>query len=316
MPYRCSEENMSLTGDELMKHKILWVLFLITILFIGPRTSYAIPKTFPYGEPLGFREMKWGDDISDYPEMKLLFFADGDMEELCKINEDLNIFNFKANNIIYRFYRGKFEGVKITYKLNYYDSILNFAYNKWGKETLNNKNLQEISWKGKKSLVIIEKDRYATLKILYRSTDFNVNPSYKEREFGKLFIEPKGLNGLYIGDSFIKHEKNLIFSFKDFDNKRYYHLRDNLLGFDVVEKAIPAYVFLNDKLVEIKVKYFGKKEFIKLLDSLEQQFGKACGYYLKDNYICKWDGIDVQLCLTYYGKDDDGTVRISDNNTL
>lgn len=296
-----------------MKYKILWALILITMIFIGPKTSYAIPKTFPHGEPTGFREMKWGDDISNYPEIKLLVFADRNTEELCNVNEDLNIFNSKANNIIYKFYRNKFKGVEINYSLNDYDRILNAADKKWGQQTANNKSNSQVFWEGKKIFITIEKNKFTKLKISYLGIDYNVNPSYKEREFGRLYIEPKGLNGLYIGDSFAEHERKLIFSYKDSDYL-HYNLRDIMLGFDVVEKAIPDYIFLNNKLAEINVLFFGKTNFIKLLNSLEQQFGKANSYSFKNVYMCKWNGIDVELCLTYYGKNDRGRIRIIDNN--
>lgn len=65
-------------------------------------------------EPSDFRGMKWGSNVRDLPEMKLLA-EEGDLKFFEKANELIRIGEIEVDKIVYGFHRDRFYNVMIYY---------------------------------------------------------------------------------------------------------------------------------------------------------------------------------------------------------
>ena len=102
--------------EEVMKKvKILSILF--TIFLIGCFASTRPSKSHP--DPNGFRDIKWGTEISTLKDMEEVEQDKASGKELVwyrRKGDTLAIGEAKLENIFYSFWRGYFEGVWIDFK--------------------------------------------------------------------------------------------------------------------------------------------------------------------------------------------------------
>jgi len=101
-----------------MKRKFLLGLVLVLILAAGlvfvkiKNTHNLTTKYKPGSEPVGFRGIEWGTDISTLSGM-VKFMSYNGTETYTKNNEDLMIGGAKIKEIRYDFWHGKFIEVKV-----------------------------------------------------------------------------------------------------------------------------------------------------------------------------------------------------------
>jgi len=99
-------------------------------------------------EPDDFRGIKWGSNIRDLPDMKLLA-EEGDLKFYEKTNDRMKIGDVDADKIVYGFYKGRFYNVMI-----YYSSPANFTRiretlsNTFGKPFQPNESEKKLFWNG------------------------------------------------------------------------------------------------------------------------------------------------------------------------
>ena len=97
------------------KVKILVILF--TIFLIGCFASARSSK--PHSEPDGFRDIRWGTEISMLKDMEKVEqdkSSDSDLVWYTRKGDTLAIGETKLENIFYSFWMGNFEGVWIDFK--------------------------------------------------------------------------------------------------------------------------------------------------------------------------------------------------------
>jgi hypothetical protein len=148
------------------KAKILkMTILLFGILFIGGVAYGQINRQGsaefePGSEPNGFRDIKWGTDISTLKDMTLVMSIDNDVKRYQRKNDVLKIDGAKLDYIHYEFWKGIFYLVDIGFQgVENSDNLRKAMLAKFGKgqrmsgegETL----LESYRWEGEKTTVIM-----------------------------------------------------------------------------------------------------------------------------------------------------------------
>lgn len=141
------------------------IILLLGIPFIGGVASGQInrqgPAVFePGSEPNGFRDIKWGTDISTLKDMTLVMSIDNDVKRYQRKNDELKIEGAKLDYIHYEFWKGIFYLVDIGFQgVENSNNLRKALLAKFGKgqrmsgegETL----LESYRWEGEKTTVIM-----------------------------------------------------------------------------------------------------------------------------------------------------------------
>ena len=148
------------------KAKILkMTILLFGILFIGGVAYGQINRQGsaafePGSEPNGFRDIKWGTDISTLKDMTLVMSIDNDVKRYQRKNDVLKIDGAKLDYIHYEFWKGIFYLVDIGFQgVENSDNLKKALLAKFGKgqrmsgegETL----LESYRWEREKTTVIM-----------------------------------------------------------------------------------------------------------------------------------------------------------------
>jgi hypothetical protein len=119
-------------------------------------------------EPADFRGIKWGTNIRELPNMKVLA-EEGDLKFLERENDGMKIDDADVEKIIYGFYKDRFYNVMI-----YYNSPLNFAKiretlsREFGKPFQPVESEKKLFWNGEQvNLLLNFDDASNTGRIIY-----------------------------------------------------------------------------------------------------------------------------------------------------
>jgi hypothetical protein len=141
------------------------IIFLLGLFFIGGVAYGQIKRqgsaAFEAGsEPDGFRDIKWGTDISRLKDMTLVMSVDEDVKRYQRKNDVLKIGGAKLDYIHYEFRKGIFYLVEIEFQgIANSNNLRKAMVAKFGKsqgmsgegETL----LESYRWEGEKTTVIM-----------------------------------------------------------------------------------------------------------------------------------------------------------------
>ncbi len=139
--------------------KKIW-LIVLSILTIGlwSNSSFALDNFKPGSEPGGFRDIKWGTDISTLKDMEYLRTDQGSAGEIkvyIRKNDDLHIGAAKLEGIEYGFWGGKFFNVTIlTEGYVNWCGLRDAIFEKFGRGSQD--KFVEICWEGSITYMILE----------------------------------------------------------------------------------------------------------------------------------------------------------------
>ncbi len=134
---------------------------LIVAMVVVLAAAMAIAYMFLPGtkkEPADFRGMKWGSDIRELPDMKLVA-EDGNLKFFQKPNDPMKVGDADVDKVIYGFYKGRFYNVMI-----YYRSPSNFARlqemysSEFGKPFQANESEKKLFWEGEQVNLLLNFD--------------------------------------------------------------------------------------------------------------------------------------------------------------
>ncbi len=134
---------MSLFEPEKKVLKLVLIVGIAAVLVMAYLFLTSTAK-----EPADFRGIKWGSNIRDLPDMKLLA-EEGDLKFYEKTNDRMKIDNVDADKIIYGFYKDRFYNVMIYYSsLAHYTRMRETLSNTFGKPFQPNESEQKLFWNG------------------------------------------------------------------------------------------------------------------------------------------------------------------------
>ena len=109
-------------------------------------------------EPDDFRGIKWGSNIRDLPDMKLLA-EEGDLKFYEKTNDRMKIGDVDADKIVYGFYKDRFYNVMIYYSSPaYFTRIRETLSDTFGKPFQPNESEKKLFWNGEHVNVLLHFD--------------------------------------------------------------------------------------------------------------------------------------------------------------
>ena len=141
------------------------IILSLGILFIGGVAHGQTNRQGSAGldrglEPNGFRDVKWGTDISTLKDMTLVISIDNDVKRYQRKNDVLKIDGAKLDYIHYEFWKGIFYLVDIGFQgVENSDNLRKALFAKFGKgqrmsgegDTL----LESYRWEGENTTVIM-----------------------------------------------------------------------------------------------------------------------------------------------------------------
>jgi hypothetical protein len=133
--------------------QLVLLVVLVTVLVVG----YLFLSGSPKG-PAEFNSLKWGTNIRELPDMKLLA-EEGDLKFFEKENDLVDIGEADVDKIIYGFYKDRLYNVMI-----YYHSPSNFAKlqealsREFGKPFQPNESEKKFFWSGEHVNVLLNYD--------------------------------------------------------------------------------------------------------------------------------------------------------------
>jgi len=123
--------------------------FCILIVFSAFLILSSLPAFAFQNEPDGFREIKWGTNISELTDM-LLVESGRDSEYYCRKNDKTKIGDTNIDQISYGFYKNRFYVVLVEYT-----GFLNFTklkailFDQYGKPDQPNQLMEKYFWSGR-----------------------------------------------------------------------------------------------------------------------------------------------------------------------
>ena len=92
--------------------RVVWVALAAVLVLMLGAGYLLLPGTTK--EPTDFRGMKWGSNLRDLPELRLLA-EEGDLKFFEKVNELTRVGDADVDKIIYGFYKNRFYNVMIYF---------------------------------------------------------------------------------------------------------------------------------------------------------------------------------------------------------
>jgi len=130
--------------------KILSVVF--TIFLIGCVASHRPSK--PPSEPEGFRDIKWGTEISTLQDMERVKqdkSSNSDLVWYRREGDSLAIGEAKIENIFYSFWMGKFEGVWIDFEgEENFEALKKEVFERFGKARESEGSMEKMGKRGRR----------------------------------------------------------------------------------------------------------------------------------------------------------------------
>lgn len=109
-------------------------------------------------EPADFRGIKWGSDIRDLPDMRLLA-EEGELKFYEKTSDPAKIGDADVDKIIYGFYKDRFYNVMIYFRaLANYARIQETLSNTFGKPFQPNESEKKLFWNGEQVNLLLHFD--------------------------------------------------------------------------------------------------------------------------------------------------------------
>jgi len=174
---------IKLKVEVMRKVKLLAILFIIFL--IGCFASTRPSKSRPY--PNGFRDIKWGTEISTLKDMEKVEqdkSSDSDLVWYIRKGDTLAIGEAKLENIFYSFWMGNFEGVWIEFKgEGNFEALKKELFEQFGK-ALESEELMKKMDRGEPSTIGHAEEFYAWWG---KYTEMSLSYS-KDRHKGTLYI--------------------------------------------------------------------------------------------------------------------------------
>ncbi len=191
--------------------KIIFLLFLVYVNFYG-----LAQNTADLDEKNGFREMKFGDSISNYKDMiPVSHSKDSSVIFYRKRNDKLTIAKNYTASVIYAFYKGHFFLVKIKIDTREGSTyLLHEMQNKYGKGFKNYPEREQYIWSGKRVLMFFtfyinnESETIIVSKFFndgiekYNPENISRNEIYKKHPLSKFKSIPNENKRIMIGSEF------------------------------------------------------------------------------------------------------------------
>jgi hypothetical protein len=107
-------------------------------------------KFMPGVEPDGFRENRWGTDISAFGELKLVMEINNEVYRYEKINDNLKLGEVNITRILYDFKENKFIAVTIiTNGIDEWQTLKASVHKRYGNDCKPESNVNEINYRYK-----------------------------------------------------------------------------------------------------------------------------------------------------------------------
>jgi len=128
------------------ERRVLRLLLVIVLAAIMVTTYMFLPSTKK--EPVDFRGMKWGSNIRDLPDMKLLA-EEGDLKFFERTNDLTKVGDADVDKVIYGFYKDRFYNVMIYYRSpSNFSKIQEMFSREFGKPFQPNESEKKLFWNG------------------------------------------------------------------------------------------------------------------------------------------------------------------------
>lgn len=138
------------------ERKVLKVVLVVVLAAIMMIAYMSFPGTKK--EPADFRGMKWGSNIRELPDLKLLA-EEGELKFFERTSDLTKVGDADVDKIIYGFYKDRFYNVMI-----YYRSPSNFATiqemfsREFGKPFQPNESEKKLFWNGEQVNLLLNYD--------------------------------------------------------------------------------------------------------------------------------------------------------------
>lgn len=144
--------------------KIGWLIVISCVFLIGGSACAQAFGFKPGSEPDGFRGIKWGQDIST---VKGLIFHSTDPSYggtalYTRDGDKLRIGETELELILYAFWQDKFSAVEIFTKgYSNWSGFKAIVFEKFGEGYQSNKYIEKYYWRGKKTLMLLEYNKFS-----------------------------------------------------------------------------------------------------------------------------------------------------------
>lgn len=279
--------------------------------------------------PLGFRGVRFGQDLTDLTDM-IPLFGDGDMQYCRRKGESLSLGEIRLKDVLYYFYKGKFYYVLMP--VARYDDFapLKAAYfKKYGPPRENISALNEnFVWTWDDAQIALDRNEtddsveisYAFVPVLEEAEEARATAENMAflRDSRSLYVggqAPGSFRGVAWGaDLADAPGLEYVYSHKDVKN---YRRPEEKLSLGAVELGEILYSFYKDRFfyVTMTVKpdpASGSDNFMMLKDAYVAKYGKPRAKMTGDaeNYVWAWpamhialiryrDGGGVEVCYVY-----------------
>lgn len=136
------------------------IIAVFGILLICATSSFAQRNNFnPGSEPDGFRDIKWGTDLSSLSGMQYLRTEQsyGGVKIYLRDGDELTIGRANLNKIEYNFWKEKLCGVFIfTEGFTNFDGLKAAVFEKFGKGSQSNRFMERFAWFGAQTDMILK----------------------------------------------------------------------------------------------------------------------------------------------------------------
>jgi hypothetical protein len=144
---------MSLFQEEKRLLKFGLIVATVAVLVIGYLVLSSTQK-----EPADFRGIKWGINIGDLKDMKLLA-EEGDLKFFEKENESTKIGDADVEKIVYGFYKDRFYNVMIYYRSpSNFTKIQDAFSREFGKPFQPTESEKKLFWNGENVNLLLNFD--------------------------------------------------------------------------------------------------------------------------------------------------------------
>jgi hypothetical protein len=127
---------------------VLALIMLVTYMFL-PGTRQ---------EPAEFRGMKWGSNIRELPDMKLMA-EEGDLKFFERPNDLAKIGDADVDKIVYGFYKDRFYNVMVYYRsLSNFSKMQEMFSREFGKPFQPNASEKKLFWNGEQVNLLLNFD--------------------------------------------------------------------------------------------------------------------------------------------------------------
>jgi hypothetical protein len=151
----CTEKGlkMVLFRQERQLLKVVLVVVLAVIIVIA---YMFLPGTKK--EPGDFRGIKWGSNIRELPDMKLMA-EEGDLKFFERPNDLTKVGDADVDKVIYGFYKDRFYNVMIYYRsLSNFSRIQEMFSREFGKPFQPNESEKKLFWNGEQVNLLLNFD--------------------------------------------------------------------------------------------------------------------------------------------------------------